>query len=354
MAKRKRKTDPDLSTALAEMEVKYGPQVAQVKNLVGEAVDQYKGDVQSAKETAAAARSYARQAIPGVEKIYTGATQATRDAQSDVKTAFGDLGGAADVFRAATAREQGGARSRIADAAARAKQDLVDRGTQATAGEQLAIGEARRGYGANIGKLQDQLTQLTATKQSDLVARLGQLGQDRADRDLKVRLQNLENEGDIDVQSQRDKAARERAEIAADAKDKKKTKDNRAKPAAQQKFSDEVGKAMEYAKDYPSRSEAASDLLRGAVPSGDKTKGTYDPGLPSFRQLPLSIALDMYFDKHVSRVNARRLHDLGYKVSDVMGATSFQDWLKTPAGQAWTRGKQAGRDQAAERAAERK
>jgi hypothetical protein len=50
----------------------------------------------------------------------------------------------------------------------------------------------------------------------------------------------------------------------------------------------------------------------------------------------------MAFDQHVSRAHAQRLHTLGLKVSDLSGAQSYGDWLKTPAGRAWRRGQRRG------------
>lgn len=371
MAKKKTKktttsgaNNSDLSTALAEGEIKYTPQVKQVQGLLSDALGQYKGDVTAAKETAAAARSYARQAAPVIAGIYKDASVSTGQAQGDVARVMGTTSipqtAAGDLFRVAGEREAVGARTRIAGAKARAEQELASRGQQASAGEQLALGEARRSYRGNVKSLQDKLVSLNEQKQADLVARLGQLGEQRANRDLKVQLEEMGNESALAVQNARDDAAAARD---ADKDKKDKAKGNRASAKDITKFSDTVKKAVSLAGDYTSRSEAAKELIEGSTPTGSMKTGDYIPGVPAIPQLALSVALDMRFDGHVSRANARALHARGLKVSDVVGAKSFQQWLNTPAGADYLRkqggkstkaGRQAGRDQMAERAAERK
>lgn len=63
------------------------------------------------------------------------------------------------------------------------------------------------------------------------------------------------------------------------------------------------------------RSQAASTFLQS-----DSAKNA-DP-------LYASIALDMQYDGHVSRLNARKLHQRGLTVKDI-GATSYQEWKRT-------------------------
>jgi hypothetical protein len=45
-------------------------------------------------------------------------------------------------------------------------------------------------------------------------------------------------------------------------------------------------------------------------------------------QLALSVGLDMAFDKHVSRANARKMKKIGLRVSDLPGLISYSDWAR--------------------------
>jgi hypothetical protein len=68
----------------------------------------------------------------------------------------------------------------------------------------------------------------------------------------------------------------------------------------------------------------ANKLMKGQAPT------TSDPTqITKFGQFATSLALDMAYDRHISRANARRLHKYGYKVSDLPGATTYEDWYKT-------------------------
>ena len=292
----------------------------------------------SAKETARATQSYAQQALPGVRKIYSGATDATNATQQDVATAFGNLGGAADVFKAATAREQGGARSRITEAAARAEQDLKDRATGAIAGRALALGEARRSYRSNLGTLSSKLTDIAGLEGSEIAARLGQLRSESLERG------NRRDVARIGAESRESVAAADRASREKIAADKAKDKAGpggvkRASAERIEKFSDKVREAMGVADALKvggdDRRTAAPKLVHGTtIPAGtkpDPKTGEIPRPVPKFGQLVASIALDMAHDGHISRQNARRLHELGYKVSDVQGLVSTAEhWRKHP------------------------
>jgi hypothetical protein len=70
-----------------------------------------------------------------------------------------------------------------------------------------------------------------------------------------------------------------------------------------------------------SRHMVAQILLQGRVASKQ------GQGIPKAGQLPLTLALDSVYDGHISRNNAQRLHDLGYKVDDlnnVVTATQYE------------------------------
>ena len=335
MARRRRRgvNPDDLTTATAEAEEKYGPEISTVRGLIDEARAQYEGDVTAAKSNARAVRSYARAAKPEVKKIYTGATSAADAAADDVSRAFGGLGSAADIFRAATAREEGGQRSRIAEAQANAKQSLVDRGVEAQAGQAFAVNNARSGYNKNIGTLGQKLADIGVQQGASIAARLGDLRSERAKRatDKQIARENAASrasEGAANRTSRESIAAANRA--AADKRAGAKAgKDNRASAPRLEALSSEFAKAKRIAAGLSksdSRSTAAEKLVQGTVIAKGDTSGTRP--IPAFRELVASIALDMAYDGHVSRANAQKLHKLGYKVSDLPGAIDYTAYTK--------------------------
>jgi hypothetical protein len=342
MAKKRRGINPnDLTTATAEADLKYGPEVQAVKGLIDQAREQYEGDVTAARGNAQAVQSYARQAKPGVADIYKDASGSANAAAADVARAFGGLGAAADIFRAATAREQGGQRSRIAEAKAAATQSLVDRGTEAKAGEAFAVNNARSGFNKSANSLSQRLADITGESQAAIVARLGALRTERAERAkdktvTRIGAESRAAEGAANRaaragENAADRASREKIAAANRAAAAKRAREGKGPGGVKRAtttrienlsadFSDALGVAAAN-KEQP-RSRVAKTMITGQTP----TKTT--PAVPKFDQLVASMALDMAYDGHVSRANANRLHKLGYKVSDITGATSYEDYRK--------------------------
>jgi len=90
-------------------------------------------------------------------------------------------------------------------------------------------------------------------------------------------------------------------------------------------FKEALNRAADYAaadKSKRNRAATAKELMKGT---------TGKDAVPKMGQFPVSLALDMAFDGHISRANAQRLHRLGYKVSDLPGSVSFTDYRKKQA-----------------------
>jgi len=345
VAKRKSSVNAnDLTIATAIQDEKYGPQVSQIKDLYGTAGDQRTSDIEAAKAGSQSAQMYAKNAEPGVRQIYSDATTSTNQANDDVTAAFSKIGSAADVFKAATAREQGGAKTRITSQGTAALQELIDRGVAAKAGEQLAVGKANTDYGATTKTLSQKLLDIAGARGAGIAASLGSLASDRAGNQTKIDIAKIgagarANDratsgafagmtdaeiGDLTPAQRQAKVDTFNASKGSPKKTDRRTANER------QDLSAEFNKALTYAQGYKEqgdpRETASRTLLRGKPASSKGTKGKPDyeviDAVPSFDQLALAVALDMAYDKRVSAANARKLHALGYKVSDVTGAVS--------------------------------
>lgn len=350
MAKRnRRKNSNDLTIARAEGDVRFGPQVSQIRDLYQQAAGQKVSDISAAKQNARSAIAFARAARPEVNAIYRRGGNVAEAAAADVANAFTPLGAGADPFRAVAAREAQGAKTRMEEARTAARQELVDRATSAKAGQGFAVNQARQEYRSSKRTLGQKLEDVLGQRGSYIAGRLGTLANQRAAENLKLRLASMGDQTTRDVAAAKIQADKEAAAIKAKdkAKDKDKGGGGGGRATAQQRtsLSNEFNRALRFAQDYANdpkggtpherRAAARDALLRGSQ-GGKDAQGEY-PGTPHFGQLPLTLALDMAIDRHVSRAHAQRLHGLGFKVGDVSGARTFQQWLKTPEGRAWQR-----------------
>ena len=69
-------------------------------------------------------------------------------------------------------------------------------------------------------------------------------------------------------------------------------------------------------------------LLPSCVAAFALLAAAADPGLPKIEdQLYLSAALDMAYDKHLSRRNQKLLHQNQIQIAP-LGVTTYQEWLR--------------------------
>jgi hypothetical protein len=193
---KKTKVPSALAQAQAEMDVKYGPQLANAQGMLGEAADQYKSDIESAKNNAAAIDAYAKAQMPGTIDRYKTANDAVTGIVANTDSALTGTGPSADIFKRAITGQQGATQARLQGAGQRATQELSDRQTSAQAGKISATNQARSDYRKTKASLASQIQTLIGTQGADVINRFGQIAEDQAN-----------NQNDIDV-----------ATIAADAR----------------------------------------------------------------------------------------------------------------------------------------
>jgi len=192
---KKKKTTTKSLTALqqaqAEMDVKYKPQIDATQGLLGEAADQYKSDIQTAKNNATATQAYAKaQEAPTIERFKTALAQ-TGQNEANTASALEGVGPAADIFRRAITGTQGAARTALTGAGTRATQDLSDRQLAAQAGGIAAQGQARTDYRKTKGALTQQIKSLIGQQAADTMSRFGQIAEADAERQKDIDIANI-------------------------------------------------------------------------------------------------------------------------------------------------------------------
>jgi hypothetical protein len=327
MARKKKRTTPsDIDLARANVELEYGPQFAQVRDLLGQARSEFSNDLSSARNTAKAAQGYIDQSRPRVKQIYGSAASGQKTAEADVDKALANysqpatpLGG---LLGQMMQRERGAAQSAINTAKTNALGDLEKRGAEVQAGKALAYTAARQKLTSTRKQLGQRLADLTGMSSAAVMAELGKIGAERAKTDAAGAKTITSGPFAGYTQSDLDNMSPEaKRKIAASSGSKAKSKKPRATRDQVKDLSDEFSQALNEAnkyKDTNSRSSLAKVLLAGQSPTKE------DPtSVKSFGQLATTLALDMAYDGHISRANARRLHSLGYTVEDLTGAKSY-------------------------------
>jgi hypothetical protein len=336
--------------ARALVDLEYGPQFNQIRDLFGQAETQYRNDRVGARETAKAVQAEAKASRPVVKDIYRDARKDLKSSNSFVDKAIATLDvpqtGLTGLLSQATQRERGTARTQNVAERRAALNDLVQRASSAEAGKALGYTVARQNLRSTNKDLTQRLVDLTGQSQAKMTALLADMRADRAD----VRAKAKEAQGKVDAaagktitsgvfrgltQGELDGMTAKEKQDWIKAHDttmgtKGRPKSNRRTAVQQTALSNEVQKALSVAHTYAphnTRPQLANTLLAGAPASKDPKTGEVDPGIPSFGQLAATLALDMAYDGHISRANARRLHRLGYRVKDIAGAVSYADYM---------------------------
>lgn len=346
-------TKAERRKAQALIDLEYGPQAAQIRDLWGQTRKQYLNDLSAARQTERAIKTAAAAAEPKLRTIYSTARDDLGESNSFVDQALatmarGEDTGLSKLIGQQMARERGAARNANTAARTGALTELTNRASAATAGRAASYRTAKDTLLGQRKDLTQRLADLTGQSGAKMTALLSDMEAQRSAANAKARETTGKRltsgpyrgltQGEVDAMTPEELRDFERKNNPDKAA---KAKSNRRTVEAQQGLSDRVAHALSVAQTYSgkyTRGQLAQTLLKGQVPTKttDKTGAeTTVPGLPRVDQFVLSLALDMAYDKHVSRANARRLHKLGYNVADIEGAVSFGDWLKTPAGQAW-------------------
>jgi hypothetical protein len=337
MARRRNRNAQDIKLAQSRAKVRFGPEHSTIKAAIGQAQGTLASDLIAADAASKSAIHFAKKAKKPVAAVFNAARSEADAARSDVEAAFGKLGGAADPFRAATAREQAGAHERVALAGANALHELTQRQLEAKAGGQYAKTAAQQDYRKTISDLAGRLSDLGDREGAFITSEAGSLRESRAGRSATLRGIRLRGKQDRQQAAAKLESDKELAKYKADLKGSGPGTRGLGgnKPASRSEmrmFKSDFAKALSYAKQYGSRADARAELIPGAPAAKDK-KGRLIPATPSIDdQLALSSALDMAFDGHISRANAKALHKAGIRVKELPGAKTYSQWNRGRSG----------------------
>lgn len=330
-SKKKSSNPSNLTLAEAMADLSVGPQVTEVKGLFDEARRQFGEDRASAHAGGESARAFANLARPTVTKDYDEAASGAASTNAVADAAFAGVADT-DPFKAAALRERATAGRQAGESKAAALQGLTERVQQAASGEQYAINQARGEYGKTKTTLSNKLQDLLGQRGNLVITELGKLN--TADDAAAAKGGDLITSGAFEGMTKAEVKAlspAQRAEIvAAHNKDKGKSgPKNRASRDDIKDLTSDFSLALTKAKNFDDRGAAGKTLVAGLQNQVDKNGHAIpNSGFPKIDQFPVSLALDMQFDKRLSPQNIKRLHDLGFKVSDIPGAIGGVEYRK--------------------------
>jgi hypothetical protein len=350
----RKKTDPYLEQAGAQALVRFGPEMSALRQLLAQASQSYEDRVRQAKTGRQFTVGAVDAAGPAVQQAYAGAHQA-------VSPAFQSQGGV----------EHSALNARMAESQALAKSQLAARRTSAIEGEGAQMAQALRdrnreqsqigGRGLDLVREMGAFTSATAgelaagdaASQAEAAWRSAQLGQQERN---SIRSAGFDPDTGLPLPGGKADPKKEKGEPWAT-------------PEAQGNAADEFDSLRGFAATLRgagvSRRDAARALQSGrdesevpvyrTVPNasgGTKQEKVLNAdgtpkmkkvsGIPKAKsQLILTAALDQAYDEHLSRRTQRLLHQRRIKIKP-LGATTFGEWLKTPAGRAWQRSQRSG------------
>ena len=313
--------------------VRYGPEETGLQALAQQAKADYGVSVRQARTTGDLTLQAAKEAIPGVARIYDQAGLEQAKTASLVSPELAQLSGpGAGVLQRGGALEVAQQLANLRASKASALEDLTTRQVAARQGQQYGILNARQKFVSDMQKILGQRQGLAQQKGAFTASTINSLAEASAKRAVTKRGQDKTAEAarariDATLRGQdlshADRVASRKLKAAEDAK---KTLPGGMKlqtPGAHGRVADQVKSLeaviREHKGDYSSRHELAQDLLVGVPAStvtdpktGAKLK---DPGIPKApSQLALQAALDVAYNGGVSRGTARALHQRGYSV----------------------------------------
>lgn len=204
----------DAQTAQAQIDLQYGPQFAQVRDLWHQTHNQYVNDLSAARETARATQQQAKASQPVVKKIYDTAEKSLDSSSSFVDralaatTAPGAESGLSGLLNTAMQRERGSAANANTAARTTSLNALVQRASDAQAGKDLAYSTAKQNLLSSRKTLTQKIADLTGEKGNALTVLTNQL----ADKRDATRATTQS------AQAKTDAAAQKRRQQLADAK----------------------------------------------------------------------------------------------------------------------------------------
>jgi hypothetical protein len=358
MARKRR--DPYLEAAEAQSIVRFGPEMSALRALLSAATQSYEDRVRQAKSAREFTVGSVNAAVPQVRQAYRGAEAA-------VSPAFAAQGGV----------EAGALHARLGEAQALARAQLAGRRVSAVEGEGAARAQALRevgrerqqigGRGVDLAREIGAFTTATAgdMRSADAAA---QAEIDRFNAGLtqqernSIRSSGFDPDSGLPLPGGKADPNRNKGKGAAWASIEQ-------QGAAVDDFDTLRGFAEKLKRAGIGRADAAQSLQVGQdaqevpiyrevkLPNGSTKqekvlwrkgeKGNEDgslTGTPKTRKVPavpqakskllLVAALDQVYDGHLSRRTQKLLHERRLKIAP-LGATTFQQWLKTAEGRAW-------------------
>jgi hypothetical protein len=346
--KRKPSRDTTIATALGDEQ--YGPQVSAVQDLFRQAKRQYAGDVDAAKANAAATIAAVRSSRQPTRDIYAEAKRSSENTASDIDASvasrLGTPNPVSNTLSASIARERGTQANRVSNERAGALNELQQREVGAQAGRQLGVNQARSEYGTTRDTLSQKLEDIMGQRGAKIASELGKLQNKREETAAKG----------ADIYSSPAFAGYSKADIASmgqagrqkliDAYNAEKTKGKkggkgyRATSEMRIGLADKVKNAVDIAGEMKAqgglpRNKVESTLRHGSTPA----KGSDQKGVPKFGDFAATLAADLAWDGYISDANVKKLHELGYKVSDLPGAIGPAEHRKRKAKQQETSSK---------------
>jgi hypothetical protein len=321
--------------------VRYGPEETGLKALAQQARADYGVSVRQAQTTGDLTLAAAKEAIPGVAKIYDSAGLAQARTASLVSPELAALTGpGAATLQRGGALEVAQQLGNLRASKASALEDLTTRQVAARQGQQFGVLAARQKFTQDMAKILGQsqglrqqkgaftASTLNALEQAALGRAVTKRGQDKTAEAAKARVRATKRGQDL---SHQDRVASLNQRAAAAAKNTLPGGQKLNTAAMHGRVADQVRSLQaviqEHKGDYKSRAELAHDLLVG-VPASTLKKGTidpntgkplaadiHDPGIPKApSQLALQAALDIAYNGGVSNGTARALHQRGFSV----------------------------------------
>jgi hypothetical protein len=347
----------------AETQVKYGPQESALALLLSQAAGQRDQSVAVARSTRRGLTAASQAAAPQVAKIYQDALGALQAAQGGLPVATAGTDGPAGSIVAASQRDFADERAKLAGEQSMAAQDLVNRQLGAAAGEAGSVRAANDQFNSDVAKVKQQYLDLKGQEGAYGSSRLSELLQAASQAAHDLHIHEMSN-----AQSERDSLRSAGIDPDTgqpipngplDPNSPRYTRRGRGSgrrlpggaklltPLQHGALKDAVASTVSVVQGLKSagytRAEIAQSLAQGEPASTIKA-GTVDPetgqkaptdlhvpGVPKTKALVASVALDLAFDRHLSRASQQELHRRGYSVKR-LGFPSYGQYLKTVPG----------------------
>jgi hypothetical protein len=330
--------------------VRFGPEISGLKALIAEAQAEKRSGIRSARSTARSVTSAINQATPGVAQVYREAAGTQKAAAARVQADVAGLQGLNPNVLAAIAAERASAADRTSGSQAAALTDLATQKVAARRGQQFAVQRARSDFASSVAKVLQRNTDLAREQGAFIISEAGKSRQEAAQRrqqmrELSMRLSQQERAsirssgidpvtGGLTQDAKTAEQALRIRQQAARQKAAAKKKPSRVPATQQLTFGNTYQQALNILRTQvdPNRNHGRGGgraaLLNGLPAVTKKTRNkdglvetqTLAPAVkPISNPLAARVALDMYYDGHLSPETVRILRRNGIRVKALPG-----------------------------------